>query len=401
MIHVNEHFSKLAESYLFSQVKAQVCNFANQHPDANVIRMDIGDVTRPICQAAIKALHKATDEMSYSKTFHGYGPEQGYEFLRNAICQNDYLNRGINITPSEIFISDGAKSDLGNITDLLGKNSQVAVTDPVYPVYVDSNIIAGHGADLIYLPCIEQNNFLPEIPSQRLDAIYLCFPNNPTGVSISTEKLAEWVEYALANNTLILFDSAYEAFVQTPGAVKSIYEIEGARKVAIEFRSFSKTAGFTGLRCGYTVVPDELEGIFTNGKVCSLNRLWNRRQCTKFNGTSYPIQRAAEALYTPEGKEQVRQNIEYYQRNASLLRDNLIRAGFQIFGGIDSPYIWWKAPHGQNSWQFFHTLLELAHVTSTPGIGFGTCGQGYVRLTAFNTYENTLKAVESILQNIL
>lgn len=408
MIKVNDNFTLLSPSYLFSDIAKKVSDYRLAHPDVQIIKMGIGDVTRPICQAAIAALHEAAEEEAHSDTFCGYGPEQGYSFLRDAIAENDYRLRGINISPDEIFISDGAKSDTANISDILSPHSKVAVTDPVYPVYVDTNVMAGRAGEkntlgawskIEYLPCTAENGFCPSLPVQDPDIIYLCFPNNPTGTVLSRVELSRWVEYALEHQVLILFDSAYEAYVTTPGVPRSIYEIPGAEKCAIEFRSFSKTAGFTGLRCGYTVVPKALKGQDSSGREVSLHHLWLRRQSTKFNGASYVIQRAAAALYTPEGKAQVRSTIEYYMENAKILRQGLQAAGMEVYGGVDSPYIWVRAPKGMTSWEFFDYLLHECHVVGTPGSGFGQAGEGYLRLTAFSTHEATIEAINRICHN--
>lgn len=401
MVRINDNFAAIPETYLFSEVAHRIADFKEKNPEVEIIRMGIGDVTRPICPAAVEALHRAADEMASAVTFHGYGPEQGYEFLREKIARFDYQNRGIDIDKSEIFISDGAKSDLGNITDIFSSECKVAVTDPVYPVYVDTNAMAGRAgtyadgkwSNIEYLPATSENDFVPALPTAKPSLIYLCYPNNPTGTALTRKQLAAWVEYARKNGCLILFDSAYEAYITTPDVPHSVYEIDGAEEVAIEFRSFSKTAGFTGLRCGYTVVPNALKGVASSGETYSLNRLWNRRQCTKFNGASYPIQRAAEALYTEAGREQVRETIDYYRRNAQLLCHGLREAGFTVYGGTDSPYVWVKTPDGMTSWQFFDFMLSRLNIAGTPGAGFGPSGEGYFRLTAFNTYENTRKAV--------
>lgn len=405
---INDNFRLLPPSYLFSTVGKRVREYAGSHPEADVIRMDIGDVTRPICEAARSAMHRAVDDLGDADTFFGYGPEQGYEFLRRAISEGDYAPLGVKIDVDEIFISDGAKSDLANLSDLFDVRAKVAVTDPVYPVYVDSNVIAGRcgsysggrWSNLIYLDCRAGDGFVPELPKERPDVIYLCFPNNPTGASITRDELRRWVEYARREGALIIYDSAYEAFVNTPGVVRSIYEIEGAEEVAIECRSYSKTAGFTGLRCGYTVVPKALKGSYPGGGKADVNALWRRRQCTKFNGASYVIQRGAEALYTEEGRRQVMSDIGYYRGNARLLREGLTAAGLTLFGGIDSPYIWLQAPDGMESWEMFETLLTRCGVTSTPGVGFGRCGEGYVRLTAFNTHDKTAEAVRRIADSM-
>ncbi len=405
MFKINDNFCKLSESYLFSEVARRINAYKAAHPEADVIRMGIGDVTLPLCEAAIEAMHSAVDEQASGASFHGYGPEQGYPFLRDAIAENDYRARGIEIAADEIFVSDGAKSDTGNIGDILAQANRVAVTDPVYPVYVDTNVMGGRAglisedgrwSDIIYLPVTADNGFVPAFPVEVPDVIYLCYPNNPTGTTLNRSQLKAWVDYARRNGSLILFDSAYEAFIRDEDVPHSIYEIEGAREVAIEFRSFSKTAGFTGVRCAYTVVPKELYGTDNKGNKVSLNHLWLRRQCTKFNGASYISQRAAAAIYTPEGKAQTREAIGYYLRNADILREGLREAGLEVFGGMNAPYVWIKTPAGMDSWAFFDMLLDRCHVAGTPGSGFGPSGEGYIRLTAFNTYENTLEAVRRI-----
>lgn len=405
MFHINDNFTLLAESYLFSEVAKRINAYKEAHPEVDIIRMGIGDVTRPLCKAAIKAMHKAVDDQTDSSTFHGYGPEQGYAFLREAIVENDYRARGIDMDADEIFVSDGAKSDTGNIGDILARGNRVAVTDPVYPVYVDTNVMGGRAgvldtdgcwSNIIYLPVTAENGFVPALPSEVPDMIYLCYPNNPTGTTLTREQLKVWVDYARAHHSLILFDSAYETFIRQDDVPHSIYEIEGAKEVAIEFRSFSKTAGFTGVRCGYTVVPKALKGADSKGEMASLNHLWNRRQCTKFNGASYISQRAAAAIYTPEGKQQTRETVDYYLRNAEVLRQGLLDAGFEVFGGTNAPYVWIKTPDETTSWEFFDILLDRCHVAGTPGSGFGPSGEGYIRLTAFNTYENTVEAISRI-----
>lgn len=402
MIRVNDNFTLLPQSYLFSEIARKVSDFTTSHPAEKIIRMGIGDVTRPLCPAAIEAMHLAVDDEASSSTFHGYGPEQGYAFLREAIAGNDYRARGLDISPDDIFISDGAKSDTGNIGDILARDCRVAVTDPVYPVYVDTNVMAGRAgkplpdggwSGIEFLPCTGENDFVPALPVTSPDIIYLCFPNNPTGTVLTAGELKKWVDYALSHNALLLFDSAYEAYVRTPGVPRSIYEIEGAERCAIEFRSFSKTAGFTGVRCGYTVVPSTLKGIDASGHEVELRKLWNRRQCTKFNGASYISQRAAEALYTPLGRIQVADTIEYYRRNASMLLKGLSEAGLKAYGGVDSPYIWVKTPEGiPSSWKFFDYLMEHAGIVGTPGAGFGRAGEGYFRLTAFSSADATEEA---------
>lgn len=402
MIRVNDNFTLLPQSYLFSEIARKVSDFTASHPDEKIIRMGIGDVTRPLCPAAIEAMHLAVNDEASSSTFHGYGPEQGYAFLREAIAENDYRARGLDISPDDIFISDGAKSDTGNIGDILARDCRVAVTDPVYPVYVDTNVMAGRAgkplpdggwSGIEFLPCTGENDFVPALPVTSPDIIYLCFPNNPTGTVLTAGELKKWVDYALSHNALLLFDSAYEAYVRTPGIPRSIYEIEGAERCAIEFRSFSKTAGFTGVRCGYTVVPSALKGIDGSGREVELRKLWNRRQCTKFNGASYISQRAAEALYTPLGRIQVADTIEYYRHNASMLLKGLSEAGLKAYGGVDSPYIWVKTPEGiPSSWKFFDYLMEHAGIVGTPGAGFGRAGEGYFRLTAFSSADATEEA---------
>lgn len=405
MFHINDNFTLLAESYLFSEVAKRINAYKEAHSEVDIIRMGIGDVTRPLCKAAIEAMHKAVDDQADSSTFHGYGPEQGYAFLREAIVEHDYRARGIDMDADEIFVSDGAKSDTGNIGDILARGNRVAVTDPVYPVYVDTNVMGGRAgvldtdgcwSDIIYLPVTAENGFVPALPSEVPDMIYLCYPNNPTGTTLTREQLKVWVDYARAHHSLILFDSAYETFIRQDDVPHSIYEIEGAKEVAIEFRSFSKTAGFTGVRCGYTVVPKALKGVDSKGEMVSLNHLWNRRQCTKFNGASYISQRAAAAIYTPEGKQQTRKTVDYYLRNAEVLRQGLLDAGFEVFGGTNAPYVWIKTPDETTSWEFFDILLDRCHVAGTPGSGFGPSGEGYIRLTAFNTYENTVEAIDRI-----
>ena len=402
MVKVNENFLKLPGSYLFSEVARRISVYSAAHPQAEIIKLSIGDVTRPLAPAVIQAMHKAVDEMGTAEGFHGYGPEQGYPFLREAIAQHDYEARGVAMDPSEIFVSDGAKSDCGNIGDIFGADNVVAVCDPVYPVYVDTNAMAGRAGDyqeelgrwnrLVYMPCVEENGFAPQPPKEQVDMIYLCFPNNPTGAVASREQLKAWVDYANERGSVILYDSAYEAFITREDVPHSIFEIEGARTCAIEFRSFSKTAGFTGNRCAYTVVPKELQ---RGG--ASLNALWNRRQCTKFNGVPYVVQRGAAAIYTPEGRAQILESIAYYQNNAKIIREGLSKAGLQVFGGVDAPYIWLKTPNGMGSWEFFDLVLDRANVATTPGAGFGPSGEGYVRLTAFGEEQATRRAVERVV----
>lgn len=385
----NENFLKLESSYLFSTVAKKQREYQQANPDKEVIRLSIGDVTKPLAPAVIEAMHKAVDEMANEESFRGYPPEHGYDFLVDAIHKHDYEDRGLDIEKDEIFVSDGAKSDCGNIGDIFGEGNKIAICDPVYPVYYDSNVMSGR-TDIIYMPCTAENGFMPQLPEEVPDIIYLCFPNNPIGVAASAEQLKVWVDYANEHGSLILYDSAYEAFV-TDGSVKSIYEVEGAKTCAIEFRSFSKIAGFTGVRCGYTVVPKALEfgGI-------SLNSLWGRRQATKFNGVSYITQRAAEAVYSEEGQKQTKETIAYYQRNAKTIFDGLTEAGFTCYGAVNSPYVWLRVPEGMTSWEFFDDLLDKCQVVGTPGSGFGKCGEGYLRLTGFGNYEKTLEAVDRI-----
>lgn len=406
MIRINENFLKLQDSYLFSTIAKKVAEFQKENPSAKIIKLGIGDVTRPIANSVITAMEKAVEEMGNSETFRGYGPEQGYDFLRNKIVEVDYQKLGVDISPDEVFISDGAKCDCGNIVDIFSINNKVAITDPVYPVYLDTNIMSGRTGNynsetgkydkIIYIPATAENDFIPELPEEIPDMIYLCYPNNPTGTTLSKEELTKWVAYAKEHGSIILFDAAYEAFITEENVPHSIYEIEGAKEVAIEFRSFSKTAGFTGLRCAYAVVPKVLVGYTENGKEVSIHSLWNRRHGTKFNGVSYPIQRAAEAVYSEEGQKEIKENIQYYLTNAKTIKEGLQEAGFTVFGGVNSPYVWLKVPDGMTSWEFFDTLLKKANVVGTPGVGFGPSGEGYFRLTGFGTKENTIEAIERI-----
>ena len=406
---LNQNYANLQESYLFLTIAKKVAAYTEAHPDNHIIRMGIGDVTQPLVPAVIEAMHKAVDEMASKDTFHGYGPEQGYPFLIDAIIKNDYASRGIFLEPGEVFVSDGAKSDCGNIGDMLRHDNSIGVTDPVYPVYIDSNVMSGRTgtlengkwSDVVYIPCTEANNFVPDLPSRRVDIIYLCYPNNPTGTTLTKEELKKWVNYALANDCLIMYDSAYEAYIQDPNIPHSIYEIKGAKKVAIEFRSFSKTAGFTGVRCGYTIVPKELNAFTLAGERVPLNRMWNRRQCTKFNGTSYITQRGAEAVYSPEGKEQVRKTIDYYMANARIMRESLQSCGLRVYGGENAPYIWLKTPDGLSSWKFFDKLLYEVNIVGTPGVGFGPGGEGFLRLTAFGDRDDTLEAMSRLKKWLL
>ncbi len=404
MALINEHFLKLPNNYLFSDIAKQVNSYSVTHPKEKIIRLGIGDVTQPLPPAIINAMHKAVDDMSKKETFRGYGPEQGYSFLIDAIIKHDYASRGISLEPSEVFVSDGAKSDTGNIGDILRHDNSIGVTDPVYPVYIDSNVMSGRSgvlengkwSNVVYIPCMAENNFIPDLPKRRVDILYLCYPNNPTGTTLSKAELKKWVNYALANDVLIMYDAAYEAYIQNPDTPHSIYEIKGAKHVAIEFRSFSKTAGFTGMRCGYTVVPKELNGFTLEGKRVSLNKLWNRRQCTKFNGASYITQRGAEAVYSPEGKKQVKEIINYYMTNAQIMKEGIQQCGLEAFGGEDAPYLWVKAPKGLTSWKFFEKLLYEVSLVGTPGVGFGPSGEGYLRLTAFGDRNDTLEAMDRL-----
>ena len=403
MARVNENHLKLPGNYLFAEIGKRVNAYKAQNPEANVIRLGIGDVTRPLPQSCIEAMHKAVDDMGRLETFKGYPEYEGYDFLIEKIIEVDYARRGIKIGRDEVFVSDGAKSDTANIQELFGLDSRIAVTDPVYPVYVDSNVMAGrtgeYGADgkwsnVTYLPCTASNKFVPELPKEKVDLIYLCFPNNPTGMTLKKADLKKWVDYARENKAVILFDSAYEAYIQEEDVPHSIYEIEGAREVAIEFRSFSKTAGFTGTRCAYTIIPKELVAYNAAGEAQSVNRLWYRRQATKFNGVSYVVQRGAEAVYSEEGQQQVKDLVGYYMANAKIISEGLRSIGIEVFGGVNAPYIWLKTPNGLDSWGFFDKLLNEAHLVGTPGVGFGPSGQGYFRLTSFGSKENTLEAVE-------
>lgn len=394
MSFINENFLKLQDSYLFSNIAKKVAKFTEENPDKKIIKLGIGDVTKPIVPACLEAMHKAVDEIGTPEGFKGYGPEQGYEFLRKAIVKNDYKARGVEIAEDEIFVSDGAKCDCGNIVDIFAQGNKVAITDPVYPVYLDTNIMSGR--NITYLPVTAENNFTPELPKEKVDMIYLCFPNNPTGTVLNKEELKKWVNYAKENQSVILYDAAYEAFITEENIPHTIYEIEGAKEVAIEFKSFSKTAGFTGVRCAYVVVPKALKGYTKEGKEMSLNQLWNRRTCTKFNGVSYVVQRAAEAIYSEDGKKQIKENIQAYLENAKIIKNGLEEAGFTVYGGVNSPYIWLKVPQGMTSWEFFDKLLEEANIVGTPGSGFGTHGEGYFRLTAFGTKENSIEAMERI-----
>jgi LL-diaminopimelate aminotransferase len=406
---VNDHYLKLRSSYLFTEIARRVKTFQEAHPDARIIRLGIGDVTRPLVPAVIRALHAAVDEMARPETFRGYGPEPGYEFLAELIARHDYGARGVRLEVDEIFVSDGGKSDGANIQEIFAPDCVVAVTDPVYPVYVDSNVMAGRAghpdatgryAGLVYLPCTVENGFEPQLPDRHVDLIYLCYPNNPTGAVMSRASLGRWVAWARAEGAVILYDAAYEAYISDPAIPHSIFEIEGAREVAIEFRSFSKTAGFTGTRCAFTVVPKEAQGRAASGDPVSLNALWLRRQSTKFNGVPYVVQRAAAAVYSPEGQREVRGLVDDYMENARLIREGLEAAGLTVYGGRNAPYIWVKTPPGLGSWDFFDKLLGEAHVVGTPGSGFGPSGEGYFRLTAFGRRAETQEAVERIKSRV-
>lgn len=401
MLKMNRNYLKLPGNYLFSTIAEKVNAYQNENPDLDIIRLGIGDVTQPLAPAIIEAMHNAVNEMAHAGTFRGYAPEQGYEFLRNIIAQSDYRNRGVRIEADEIFVSDGAKCDSGNIQEIFAQDNRIAVCDPVYPVYVDTNVMAGRTGEynsaaekfenVIYMPCTEENHFVPELPQETPDIIYLCFPNNPTGEVITKDQLQNWVDYANKTGAVIIYDAAYEAYITQEDIPHSIYECEGARTCAIELRSFSKNAGFTGVRLGFSVVPKDLvrDGI-------SLHSLWFRRQGTKYNGTPYIVQRAGEAVYSKAGQEQLKAQMEYYRENADMIFHGLGDAGYTVYGGVNSPYIWMKTPGGLTSWEFFDTLLSEAHVVGTPGSGFGPCGEGYFRLTAFGSHENTRRAIERI-----
>lgn len=391
---INENFLKLSDNYLFAEIARRVAEYKSSKPGSKLIRLGIGDVTRALPQVCIEAMHKAVDEMGDADSFRGYGPEQGYDFLRKAIIANDFVPRGVELDADEVFISDGAKSDCGNIGDILSPHCRVAVTDPVYPVYIDSNMMSGR--ELVLLRADEKDAFTPALPETRPDVIYLCYPNNPTGIALTREQLKVWVDYARENGSIIIFDAAYEAFIKEDGIPHSIYEIEGAKEVAIEIRSFSKTAGFTGVRAGCTIVPKAICLRSDDGRTISLNALWNRRQCTKFNGTSYISQRAAEAIYTPEGKNQTRAIIDYYMRNASFMRESLQKLGLQVYGGVNAPYLWVKCPASMGSWEFFDLLLNKLEIVTTPGAGFGSAGEGFIRITAFGNYEDCVEAMERL-----
>ena len=405
MALINENYLKLQAGYLFPEIGRRVNEFITANPDKKVIKMGIGDVTQPLVPSVVKAFHEGVEEMAKGATFKGYGPEQGYAFLREAIAKNSYKDKGVNISADEIFISDGSKCDTGNIQEIFGNNNKIAICDPVYPVYADTTVMAGktgvcqskgYYEGIIYMLCTKENGFIPELPKETPDLIFLCYPNNPTGTVASKEELKKWVDYATANNAIILYDAAYEAFIKDEDIPRSIYEIEGAKKVAIEFRSFSKTAGFTGTRCAFTVIPEELVAYDSAGKAHPVKRLWNRRQSTKFNGVSYPVQKAAAAIFTEEGKKEVAEVISYYMENAKIMRESLASAGYEVYGGENAPYVWVKTKNNMSSWDFFDKVLNEANVVGTPGSGFGPAGEGYFRFSAFADRENVLEAMERI-----
>ena len=409
MARINDSYLKLKSGYLFPEIGRRVAAFATENPEAKIIRLGIGDVTEALVPAVVEAFHQGIDDLAKASTFHGYGPEQGYSWLAERIIKKAYLPLGVELKNNELFISDGSKCDSSNILDIFDLSNKVAICDPVYPVYNDTNVMVGRTGEadekgyysgITYLPCTEENNFTPAFPEKRVDIIYLCYPNNPTGTVATKAELQGWVDYAIANESIILFDAAYEAFITEPGIPHSIYEISGAKKCAIEFRSFSKTAGFTGVRCGITVIPEELMATDATGANFSLNALWNRRQGTKFNGVSYPVQRAAAAVYTDEGWEQVTKVINYYLENARLIKSGLEELGITCYGGVNAPYIWLKTPDGMGSWQFFDKLLNDCHVVGTPGSGFGPSGEGYFRLSAFGSRENVLEAISRLRTNL-
>ena len=395
MVKVNENFLDIDENYLFTEIVNRTKKYKELHPSANIIKLGIGDVTLPLAPCVIEAMHNAVDEYTQRATFKGYGPEIGYSFLREKIVEWEYEKRGIHLDKSEVFVSDGIAPDIGNFGDLLSVDNSVGIANPVYPEYLDVSIMSGR-KNIFYIPFSAKNNFTPDLPSQKVDIIYLCMPNNPTGTAMKKQELKKWVDYAIENKSLILFDAAYERFIEENDIVHSIYEIEGAKKVAIEFKSFSKTAGFTGIRCGYTVVPKEAVAYNEKGEEIYLNKLWNRRQCTKFNGASYISQKAAEALYSENGQIEINENIKYYKRNCNIIREGLKTCGYEVFGGVNSPYIWFKVPKGFTSWEYFDYLLDKANVVTTPGSGFGSEGEGYIRLSSFGSYEDTIEAIERI-----
>lgn len=405
MTQINENYLKLKAGYLFPEIGRRVRAYSEQNPTQRIIRLGIGDVTLPLAPSIVNAMVEAAKEMGTAGGFHGYGPEQGYSFLISKIIENDYKSRGVSLSEDEVFVSDGSKCDSGNIQEIFSLDSKIAVVDPVYPVYVDTNVMAGRTGDIgsdgryaniVYMPATEENNFEPDFPTEKADIIYLCYPNNPTGMVATKERLTEWVNYAKKIGSIILFDSAYESFIQDKEIPKSIYEIPGAKEVAIEFRSFSKTAGFTGIRCAYLVIPKELKGKTKSGEEISFNSLWSRRHTTKFNGVSYVTQKGAEAIFSPEGKKEIAEQISYYMENAKLIREGLSSAGFKVFGGTNAPYIWLKTPKGLKSWEFFDELLSKAQIVGTPGSGFGPAGEGYFRLSAFGKREDVISAIERI-----
>ncbi|WP_340111402.1 LL-diaminopimelate aminotransferase [Maribellus mangrovi] len=405
MALINESYLKLQAGYLFPEIGRRVSEFMAENPDKKVIKMGIGDVTQPLVPSVVKAFHEGVDEMAKSESFKGYGPEQGYAFLREAIAANSYQANGVDISADEIFISDGSKCDTGNIQEIFGNENKIAICDPVYPVYADTTVMSGKTGScqangyydgIIYMPCTKENGFIPELPTETPDLIFLCYPNNPTGTVASKEELKKWVDYATENKAIILYDAAYEAFITEDGIPHSIYEIEGAKKVAIEFRSFSKTAGFTGTRCAFTVIPEELVAYDKNGKEYPVKPLWNRRQSTKFNGVSYPVQKAAASIFTEEGKKEVANVIAYYLENAKIMRESLAEIGYEVFGGVNAPYVWVKTKNGMTSWDFFDKVLNEANVVGTPGSGFGPAGEGYFRFSAFADRENVLEAMERV-----
>lgn len=404
MAKINENYLKLQAGYLFPEIGRRVSEFIAANPDKKVIKMGIGDVTRPLVPSVVKAFHEGVDEMAKAETFKGYGPEQGYAFLREAIAKNAYQDNGIDISADDIFISDGSKCDTGNIQEIFGNDNKIAICDPVYPVYADTTVMSGktggydsgHYEGIIYMPCTIENDFIPGLPEETPDLIFLCYPNNPMGTVATKEELKKWVDYARENKSIILYDAAYEAFITEEGIPHSIYEIEGAKEVAIEFRSFSKTAGFTGTRCAFTVVPSELKAFDSEGKTHPVKPLWNRRQSTKFNGVSYPVQKAAAAVYTDEGKKEVAEVIAYYLENARIMKESLTEAGYKVFGGVNAPYIWVKTKNNMSSWDFFDKVLNEANVVGTPGSGFGPAGEGYFRFSAFADRESTIEAMERI-----
>lgn len=407
MARINEHYEKLQAGYLFPEIGRRVTAYAQANPEKKIIRMGIGDVTKPLSPAIIDAFHEGVREMAQEQTFKGYGPEQGYAFLREAIAKNEYQDRGMNISADDIFISDGSKCDTGNILEIFGLDNRIAVQDPVYPVYVDTSVMAGRTGNSLsngyyegihYMPCTAQNNFIPQIPDKKVDIIFLCYPNNPTGTTATKDELKKWVDYALQYNSIILFDAAYEAFIQEDEVPRSIFEIPGAEHCAIEFRSFSKKAGFTGTRCAFIVIPETLQAFDSKGEKVSVKKLWSRRHSTKFNGASYPVQKAAAAIYSPEGKKQIEETIAYYMENARIMKESLEGQGFTVFGGVNAPYVWLQTKNNMKSWDFFDQLLQKIQVVGTPGSGFGPSGEGYFRFSAFASRENVIEAMNRLKQ---